>query len=215
MLKRIYITLSAAGSIELLSKLPLQKIMGSHLGIFGLDAAVAPLAGLYGGVQTSCIVYAIRTALSSLVIHPFSAVMLHIPTAAASLYLASESKLVRILIPLSCIIAFIKHPIGGSSALYTLYWIVPIIIASFTPQSLFMRALGATLTGHAVGSTLWLYTHTTTPFFWHALIGIVWIERLMFALCMTAAYYGILYLRNLRAHIGSTQPLRRHTCQSH
>lgn len=214
MLKRIYQTFSAAFSIELLSKLPLQKIMGSHLGAFGLDAAVSPLAGLYGGVQTSCFVYAIRTMLSSLFIHPLGAAMLHIPTAAASLYLASESRLVRIIIPLICIIAFIKHPIGGSSALYTLYWIVPIIIGSLKAQSIFMRALGATLTAHAAGSTLWLYTHTTTPLFWHALIGIVWIERLMFALCMTASYYGILYLRNLRAQTGTNLPHRSHTCQS-
>lgn len=214
MLKRIYQALVATLSIESLGKLPLQKIMGARLGFFGLDAALAPLAGLYGGIQTTVSVYIFRTALSALSINPISAPTLHIPTAAASLYLATESKILRAVMPLSCIIAFLAHPVGAASASYTLYWIVPVVIGSLKIHSIFVRALGATLTAHAVGSTLWLYTHTTTPLFWHALIGIVWIERLMFALCITAAYYGILYVRNLIAHVGTGQHPRSDTCQS-
>lgn len=214
MFKRIRHAYITAFSIELFSRFPLLKIIGARIGYFGLDAALAPLVGFYGGVHISCMVYALRTTISALQMHPLSALTLHLPTAAASLYLATNSKIVRTLIPLSCIIAFVIHPVGGSSIHYALYWVMPLAFGIITIHSIFLRALGATLTAHAVGSTIWLYTHTTTPHFWHALAGIVWMERLMFAFCLTALYYGILCARNLIAQAGIGQHPRSMPCQS-
>lgn len=204
--QRIRSSLTATAAIELMHKLPLQKILGAKFGAFGLDAALAPLVGFYAGAQTSCIIYILRTAISALYANPLSAACFHLPTAAASLYLSAESRLLKLLLPLGCMIAFLIHPVGNASWVYSLYWIPPCIIGASATHSIFLRALGATLTAHGVGSTLWLYTHATEPLFWHTLIGIVWLERLTFALCMTAGYYGILYGKTLLAQTGRVQP---------
>ena len=94
---------------------------------------------------------------------------------------------ITIMVPALAMIAFWLHPIGAQAWYYALYWTVPVIV-KFLPDRLFLRSLGATFTAHAVGSVLFLYTIPTAPALWIGLIPIVAIERMLFALGISASY---------------------------
>jgi hypothetical protein len=93
--------------------------------------------------------------------------------------------------------AFIIHPVGSSAPLYTLYWLIPAVISLSGCSSVFLRSLASTFVAHAIGSIIWLHTHTITADMWNGLIGVVWAERMLFALSMTAVYYGITSIHNV------------------
>lgn len=92
-----------------------------------------------------------------------------------------------LLVPAAAMLAFWLHPVGQQAWLYALYWLIP-IIAKFLPDRLFFRSLGSTFTAHAVGSVLFLYTIPSEPGLWLMLIPIVAMERLSFALGISASY---------------------------
>ena len=179
----------------------LLKLLGS-----GLAAVCAPLLGFFAKPQTTLTFFGLRTALALITGH-FSC---YIPTLAGSLVLSTQSRVVSVLIPLTCMGLFILHPIGSASWLYTLYWLIPIGLSTSSQPSIFTRALISTYTTHAVGSVIWLYTHVTTPVYWHTLIAQVWFERLAYAGLLTGSYYVILYSINyLRKvnHVKTSYPL--------
>lgn len=92
-----------------------------------------------------------------------------------------------IALPVAAMAAFWLHPVGQQAWFYALYWTIP-VIAKFLPDRLFLRSLGATFTAHAVGSVLFIYTIPTAPELWVALIPVVAVERLAFALGISASH---------------------------
>ncbi len=177
-----------------LTSIKLSFILGSKLAFFSLNQCLTPVIGFFAGTKENILIFGARTAITFFWTGMgVAAFTYHLPTLSGTLYLTTTSRIVRAAVPLACILLFIAHPVGSASIVYTLYWF-PLLLMSFKlPQSIFLRSLASTLTTHAVGSTLWLYSHQTDPLFWHSLISIVWIERLLFASCMTAAYYGVTY----------------------
>ncbi|MDO8427618.1 MAG: hypothetical protein Q7S92_00215 [Candidatus Diapherotrites archaeon] len=95
-----------------------------------------------------------------------------------------------ILIPALCIIAFVANPIGIQVWYFALFWTLPIIAGLFFNKHLFARALGSTLTAHAVGGALWVWFVPAgqSAAFWNALIFIMPIERLMYAIGITVSF---------------------------
>jgi len=87
-------------------------------------------------------------------------------------------------------VLFALHPVGGQAWVYSLYWLIP-VIATFFPERLAGRALGATFTAHAVGSVAYLYMFQSTPAFWLALIPVVAVERLLFASGISVSYVAL------------------------
>ena len=171
----------------------LNKCVVPHVGVIGLASFLAPCVGFFAR-PSSCIgVWLIRT-LFSLTGFSLSTLFVHIPTLAGSLVLSSDSKLLKISVPLFCMGAFIAHPVGAESFLYTLYWIIPAILGCFSGTSIFLRSLASTLTTHAVGSCIFLYTHTTTSTFWNLLIAQVWYERLLSTCVLVVAYKVITHV---------------------
>ncbi|MCX8166985.1 MAG: hypothetical protein N3E37_03990 [Candidatus Micrarchaeota archaeon] len=106
-----------------------------------------------------------------------------------SVYVKNNAKkdLVTYVIPIISILLFAVHPVGGQALLYTGFWLIPIVV-KFLPRNLFLRSLGATFTTHAIGSTIWLYLFDTSPLFWYALIPIVIVERVTFALGISVTF---------------------------
>jgi hypothetical protein len=94
-------------------------------------------------------------------------------------------------------VTFLAHPIGKECLLYSCYWLIPVGLSYLSEPSIFLRSLMSTFTTHAVGSTLYLYTHDTTSLFWHTLIPQVWLERLTSALVLTACYYACISIIRL------------------
>ncbi len=124
-----------------------------------------------------------------------------------TLYLTLRHRLVKALLPALCMLAFMAHPVGHIAWYYSLYWLIPLTISLLKPRSIFLQSLACTFFMHALGSTLWLYTHPTNALFWYGLMPLVPLERILFASIMTAGYYGITWI----SHI----VIRRDLCPSH
>lgn len=116
-----------------------------------------------------------------------------LPMLFAAVYFASQrSKLSKAsaVIPLVCMALFWLHPTGQAAWYYALYWLIPPLAMIFSKR-LFLKSLGATFTAHAIGSTIWLYTMPMPAEAWIALIPVVFMERVLFALGITVSFVAV------------------------
>lgn len=157
--------------------------------LLSISTLCAPALGFFGSPSSCFLLYGGRTILSFLTTLKGVPIFFHIPTLAGSLALSCP-KIVPRYVPLLCIITFLAHPVGNECLLYSCYWLIPLGLSYLSEPSIFLRSLMSTFTTHAVGSTLYLYTHETTSLFWYTLIPQVWLERLISALMLTACYYA-------------------------
>lgn len=196
--KNVSSILIATSSVAMLLVLRIVKISplwGECFSYFSLTDVLMPLSGL-GGFGLSLVACASRMAIRSLFLNVSSfALVYHIPGLCASFYWAHNNlqRLVGLIIPVLCMFLFIIHPVGRYAALYSMFWVIPMIISYQRSVNPFMKSLASTFIAHAVGSVLWLYTKQLTALEWLALIPVVMIERFTFACIMTAAYYAIMY----------------------
>ena len=188
--RRQLVALAHALASELTKIVTLSFVLGSKAAYFSLGQCFAPLVGAWATPGLTFIIHLIRSVWTCLYlgVGVYISSVYHVPTFCGALYLSSHSRLIRIGIPLVCMVAFIGHPVGNQVFLYSFYWLIPIAIAYRNSTSFFLRSLGSTFTTHAVGSVIWLYTRAVPVSVWYNLIGIVWIERLMFACAMTLIY---------------------------
>ncbi len=93
-----------------------------------------------------------------------------------------------LLVPITAILLFITHPVGGQAWYYSLFWAIPVIAAIFFKDNLFARSLGATFTAHSVGGIIWLFVVPSTPALWIGLIPVVIYERFAFAIGISLSY---------------------------
>ena len=179
----------------ILPAIKLSYIVGSFFSFFSLKNCLVPLSGAFGGMKGSLLIGAARMFSIFYFTGELSlrGCALYIPGLLGSLYWASSSLYIRLLLPLTCLILFCIHPVGGAAFLYSLLWLIPIIIYFIPLQSIFLTSLGSTYSIHAVGSVIWLYTTPMTPAMWLALIPIAFMERLFFAAGMTIAHHAITY----------------------
>lgn len=183
-------------SIQLLPSIKLSCLVGTRFAFFSLNQCLVPALGFFLTTQAALLSWVFQAGLHFLFpSFGLTVSMYHLPTLGGTLYLSLKNRLCKFLIPLVCITLFIIHPVGSTSAYYTVYWLLPICLSIFSTRSIFLQSLAATLTTHAIGTVIWLYTHPTSPAAWNSLFQIVWMERLTFALLMTCAYYGILLMR--------------------
>ncbi len=169
--------------IKLASFFKVSFIVGSHFAHFSAVSIATPLVGLFSGM-TGCLVLLVIKMMLGLCYNPlyFLRILAFcIPGFCASLYLASSHSMVRLILPIACMILFIAHPVGHVAFAYSLYWLIPVVIYFMPKKSLFLQALGSTFVAHAVGSVIWLYTVPMTPALWIGLIPIV----IVYFLCDT------------------------------
>ena len=172
-------------------------VVGSFWTSFSLSNGIGPLAGAFGGFLGSALFFLGNIIVALLLKKSITLSFLAfsgIPTFFASLYWASSSVIVRALVPFSCMVLFLLHPIGLQAAPYALFWLVPLALAFQRNQSLFAVALGSTFVSHAVGSVIWLYTTQMDASYWYALLPVVPVERLLYAVGMTIGYRMLLTL---------------------
>ena len=164
-------------------------IVGSHAAFFTIAPVIVPLSGAFAGVFGSFAFFVLNlsvrmvltsTPLLSLLAH-------HIPGLCSSLYWSLPSRLPSFFIALACIALFINHPVGSAAALYSLFWVIP-MITIWCGSSLFANAVGSTFIAHAVGSVIWLYTVPMTADAWLMLIPTVCVERVLCIVGMLMAY---------------------------
>jgi hypothetical protein len=140
--------------------------------------------------------------------------LLHLPTLAASLFAQQSlknnipSKIFISTFVMCCAILFIVHPVGSVVLFYPLLWL-PIVFSLFS-NSLFFRSWGITLSAHAVGTIMYLYTHPTNPVYWLQLMPIAFVERLSSALVLylvstTIHYFISMITKSAKAVHAQTQ----------
>lgn len=168
-------------------------IVGSMTAFFSGVNAITPLAGAFGGGLGAAVFCAIRMIFSLCVGGglPFKMFAYYIPGFVAGLSWAYPSFVLRVALPLTCMILFIAHPVGAQSFAYSLYWLIPVILYFMPQKNTFFTALSSTFVAHALGAVIWLYALSMTPEVWNSLIPIVAIERLLFAAGMVVMHKGI------------------------
>lgn len=181
---------SYAGIAKISGLLKVSFLVGSQMIWFSASNSVLPLAGAFGGVMGSGLVFLLRQLVHIIFFKTISLSFLVfcVPGLCASLYWASNHYAIRLLLPIACMGLFVIHPIGAEAFIYAFYWLIPIVLY-FIPQGpVFLQALGSTFVAHAVGSVIWLYTMPMTAGMWIGLMPIVLCERILFALGMVVAH---------------------------
>jgi hypothetical protein len=101
------------------------------------------------------------------------------------------NRFVLVSVPVICIVLFVMHPVGGTVWYFSLYWLIPVIVALLpnkVPGKLLWRSYGATFMAHAVGGAIWVWTVPMAAEQWIALIPIVAFERFLFGLGIAGSY---------------------------
>jgi len=192
-------------------QIPINKLAGSRVS-FTLFDLFAPISGAFlGSVYGMIAVFLVQGF--NLLAHGMSnvdkgAIIRLFPSLFAVLYFAggsrfyssrerSESRSSRqartrdnllLLIPILSILAFNLHPVGRTVWFYSLYWLIPLAVWPFRERFLLARALGSTFTAHAIGGAVWIWAFSLPASVWTSLIPVVAMERLIFALGISASY---------------------------
>lgn len=211
-----------AGFIAL--QIPVAQLAGSKVK-FTLFDAFAPIAGAFIGSIPGLIAVFFMQFFNFLLhgarIQDAGTIIRFFPMLFATLYFAKKGTF-NLVVPALAIAVFVAHPIGRTVWYYALFWTIPMAAYFLRDRSLFMRALGATFTAHAVGGALWIWAFSLPAPVWNSLIPVVAMERLLFALgisCSFALINNLLYLLkkkrilNLGFHIDNKYllPSLRHT----
>ncbi len=110
------------------------------------------------------------------------------PMLFAAWYFGAKKRQWTVIVPVAAIAAFCIHPVGRQAWLYSMFWLIPIVIAFLPNRNLFLRSLGATFTAHAVGTIAFIYTVPMTAGQWIGLIPVTAMERLLFAAGIGVSY---------------------------
>ena len=184
-----------ASFFVILRLVKISPLWGGCFSYFSFTDVLMPLSGL-AGFGISCSLVATRIIFRTLVLNAsLISILYHIPGLCASFYWSQKNlqRTIGIIIPLVCAILFVLNPIGKEAALYTVLWLVPILLSVYGVTAPFQRSLVSTFIAHSVGSVIWLYTKNITAVEWLSLIPIVIIERFTFACLMTMIYYCVRY----------------------
>ena len=196
MLKNPLKVASFAGIAKISGLMKISFLVGSQMIWFSATNSVLPLAGAFGGVMGSGLVFFIRQLIHLIFFKTVSLSFLAfcIPGLCASLYWSTQHYVIRLLLPIACMGLFVIHPVGAQAFVYSLYWLIPVVLFFVPQKHLFLQALGSTFIAHAVGSVIWLYTVPMTAAMWMGLMPIVLFERVAFALGMVVMHYVISFI---------------------
>ncbi|OGK19908.1 hypothetical protein A3C23_04370 [Candidatus Roizmanbacteria bacterium RIFCSPHIGHO2_02_FULL_37_13b] len=176
----------------ILSQIVFTKLVGSNVS-FTLFDFFAPTSGAflggYLGIATVLIVNVVNFVIKGAVLSPATFGRLITNLFGVWYFsIALKKKTNYILaIPILAILLFWLNPVGREVWYYALFWTIPIMV-HFKRNNLFLKSLGATFTAHAVGGALWIWTMGLPAGVWRSLIPLTAVERLSFALGISASY---------------------------
>ncbi len=178
---------------ELLSLFKLGALVGSKYDYLSAFALLSPLAGAAGVASMGFGASVLRRATKVLFLgkRVMLPIKLYLPSMAGIMYWSENNIFIRLYFPLLCLFLFNIHPTGFAACWYSFYWFIPIVLYVIPHNSIFLTALGATFVQHAVGSVLWLYLVPMSANQWLMLLPIVFVERLVAAVCMTGIYHVV------------------------
>ena len=190
--KKIYFWLAFTITGLIFSQIKFTQLAGANIS-FTLFDFFAPVAGVFLGGLFG-IVSVLAVSLFNFVTNGSFAIPSLIrlyPTLFAVWYFSLSPKQKPnkwvLLFPLLSIVSFWLHPVGREAWYYPLMWLIP-LAAYFKRDWLYLRALGATFTAHAVGGLAWIWAFNLPASVWQGLIPVVLAERLLFAGGISLAY---------------------------
>ncbi len=189
--------IGAAGFVaaaQLAKFIKISMVIGSYTAFFSLNNCLLPLSGAFLGMSGAAFITLGKMLLGIVLfggLFPLSHLAFYIPGFFAASYWASPSILMRVIVPIACMLLFIVHPVGGHVWVYAMYWWIPVILYFMKKNNLLSTALGSTFVAHAVGSVIWIYTVPMAASAWRALLPMVIIERLLFALGAVVLYKSL------------------------
>lgn len=143
--------------------------MTGSFGLWGLGSFIG--LALYSLISLST-----RSFFNAIVL------MAHIPTFVSYAFWLHTAALVRVGIPLACMVLFLLNPVGCQAMAYSLFWLIPVALYPWSKKNVLACSFAATFTTHAVGSVLFVYCLPMTAAGFIALIPVVIVERTIFAL---------------------------------
>lgn len=171
-------------------QIPVAQIAGSKAKFTVYDA-FAPVAGSFigsiPGVMAVFLMQLFNFLTHGAQIEDLGTIIRFFPMLFAVLYFTKKGKMDLIVTTLA-IAAFVAHPVGRTVWYFSLFWLIPIAMHFLRDRFLVARALGATLTAHAVGGALWIWTFSLPASVWNSLIPVVITERLLFALGISGSF---------------------------
>jgi len=165
-------------------------VLGGEKYQFTLDQLFAPTIGAFAGAGIGAGLIIIANAAKALVFgisNWFDIARIFTLAFAAYYFAQKKEDIVSAVVPLGAMALFVLHPVGREAWFFSLFWLIP-VVASFYRTNLLARSFGSTFTAHSIGTVAFLYTFSTTPAFWIALIPIVVVERLLFGLGISASF---------------------------
>lgn len=186
--KLIFISLfTILGLIAL--QIPVNFLAGSKVK-FTLFDLFAPASGAFIG--TTFGIFSVLTAqIINIALHGFvvdRGVIIRLFPTLFAIWFFSKKDSRQLLIPIIAIISFNLNPVGRSVWFYSLFWLVPYIVWPLRERFLIARSFGATMTAHAVGGAIWIWAYSLPSAVWISLIPTVIVERMIFALGISANY---------------------------
>lgn len=184
---------------KLCSLVKVSYIVGSYAAFFSLSQCVVPLMGAYAGLSGS-VLFCLLGMVARWVLAPialFKLFAFYVPGMIAGFTWIKEYRFVQVVVPVSCMVLFLIHPVGGAAWAYTLFWLLPVALYYSAINTVFAQSIASTLVAHAVGSTIWLYADPMSAPVWIGLIPFVAYERLLLAVGMVIAYYAIAYVQHI------------------
>lgn len=179
MIKKKFFKLIPLYIAMLVSFVPFNFIIGSKSAWFSYSSMAIPALGLHSSLLYVILFIFTKGLLS---INGLILSVTHrLPLLFSTMALQKRDWKISLLLPLTAMILFNIHPVGGMVFYYTLYWFIPMIIYSFIRDSIYSRALSASFIAHAVGSVIWLYCGHVPVQAWTLLMPIVPIERVLIA----------------------------------
>jgi len=179
------------------SRINYSQVIGAPNQTFTLFQFFGPIAGGFLGAGLG-VAAVLLSELSSNVLQGKAFDLLNIarflPMLFAAVYFSRSHIKFSAIIPAACILLFWLNPVGAQVWYFPLlFWLIP-IAATFLPDRLLLKSLGSTLTAHAIGSVIWLWTVPMTVAQWQTVIPLAIVERSSFALGIAASYLVVNYV---------------------
>ncbi len=206
-LRSSYKTIITTASYSFLKLLKISKFLGYRFSFFSASQLITPVLAAEISSQELVAITTLRTLLHLSVQTSVTVfgLLYYIPTFIGALYFKASvchtssfaSKMVRIFAPLACIAIFVSTSVGSQAWVYSIYWLIPVLLTLIPHRSIFLSALASTFMVHAVGSVLFILSTPMVPAFWVGLLPIVAFERCLIAAGITGLYYAVKITQHL------------------
>jgi hypothetical protein len=203
---KIFFTILFAALFIVLTKVKLTPIFGTE-SKFSASVLFGPVISRFLGIGwgSGAIIFShlFGIAVGIYKIKDITSWFTFTPIIFAGIYFAKmfkgDTKLV--IIPLSCIILFLLHPIGREVWYYSFFWTIPIVVAKFKTRidklvknhlaQVYAYSLGSAFTDHSIGSVVYLYFMNIPANLWIAAIPFTLVERAIIAAGITFSYFAV------------------------